>query len=355
VLLSGGLDSSTVAASLAEQAGSGVASFTVRFPDAHYDEGPLARDVAGKWRLESHEMTIAPDELPKLVEEACWYNDEPSAHASDAHLLAISRYAKPRATVLLSGEGADELLGGYVRYRPLQHPTLVAVARPLLPTFTKVFGVNGRVRKLSRFTELDSMERFVVYNPCEILPADVAALGFQPKLRFPYREQIFGEAEKLYPGDLLRQVMYCDQHAFLCSILDRNDRMTMGRSIECRVPFLDHRLVEGATRLPTDALVSARSGKRIVRRALGWRLPRAVLQGRKWGFDVPWRTYFRHTPALREIVETLPDREPCRSGPFDRRALRATVARFLAGDDSTFALVRQLVMVHAWYGAVGAR
>jgi asparagine synthase (glutamine-hydrolysing) len=133
VLLSGGLDSSSVAASLAAQAGSGVASFTVRFTEPDYDEGPLAQQVAVRWGLDSHELTISPDELMDGLHMASWLNDEPLVHGNDLHLLAISRYAKPRVTVLLSGEGSDEILGGYIRYQPLRYPTLLNAARPVLP------------------------------------------------------------------------------------------------------------------------------------------------------------------------------------------------------------------------------
>ena len=127
VLLSGGLDSGSVAASLATQAGAGVAGFTVRFAEQEYDEGPVAQLIANKWGLEHHELVVSPAELMARLRRASWLNDEPLVHASDLHILAISEYAKPRVTVLLSGEGGDELLGGYVRYRPLRHPRLLGV------------------------------------------------------------------------------------------------------------------------------------------------------------------------------------------------------------------------------------
>src|SRR5262249_21499105 len=129
VLLSGGLDSSSVATSLAEQAGSGIASFTVRFHEPEYDEGPLAQKVAARWQLDGHEFLVSPQALLEKLRQAAWFNDEPLAHGNDLHLLAISQYAKPRVTVLLSGEGADETLGGYVRYQPLRYSSVLSVAR----------------------------------------------------------------------------------------------------------------------------------------------------------------------------------------------------------------------------------
>ena len=143
--------------------------------------------------------------------------------------------------------------------------------------------------------------------------------------------------------------MYLDQHTFLSSLLDRNDRMTMGASIECRVPFLDYRLVERLAALPSSALVAGRESKPLLRRALGVRLPAAVLGGRKWGFGVPWARHFREVPALTDLVRSLPDAEPIRSGPFERSAVERVVSGFLAGRDEGAALVRQLAMIALWH------
>lgn len=351
VLLSGGLDSGTVAASLADQAGSGVASFTVRFAEAAYDEGPLAQEVAGHWNLCHHELTLNPEEVLGRLAAAAVLNDEPLTHASDLHLGAISQYAKPRVTVLLSGEGADETLGGYVRYQPLRHPALLNAARPLLPALVSAFRLKGRYRKLSRFLSLGALDRFVLYNACETLPDDLQSIGMSPIGRFPYREEVLAEAEGLYPGELMRQAMYSDQLTFLVSLLHRNDRMTMGASIECRVPFLDYRLVEGAAALPSSMLLSGNETKSLLRRSLGSRLPESVRNGRKVGFAVPWTRYLRETPGLRATVHDLADVEPITSGPFNRAKVRAVAEAFLSGDDGQQALVLQMVMTALWWRA----
>ncbi len=351
VLLSAGLDSGSVAAALAMQSGSGVASFTVRFREEGFDEGPVARRVVERWRLESHELVVSAEELLGRLVEASWLNDEPVAHASDLHLLAISRYAKPKVTVLLSGEGGDETLGGYIRYRPLRHPALVNAARPVLPRMSAVLGLQGRLRKFSRFAALDSLDQHVLFNSCDVLPADLQALGVPLAGDFPFRRRVAEEARSVYPGEPFRQAMYGDLHTFLCSILDRNDRMTMGASIECRVPFLDYRLVEGLAALPTAALTPGKGSKSLLRGAVGERLPEEVLKYRKWGFSVPWKRYLRQIPALRERVETLADREPIASGPLDRMRLREVAARFLRGETADEELVRQLVMLTVWHEA----
>lgn len=351
VLLSGGLDSGSVAASLGLQAGRGTASFTVRFPEPGYDEGPLARQVAERWGLEFHELALSPARLPDLLLRASFLNDEPLAHGNDVHLLAISEYAKPRVTVLLSGEGGDETLGGYVRYRPLRYPGLLKLARPVLSPLGAAFRRGGRGRKLARFLALGSLRRHLLFNACDVLPDDLEPLGLRPGRPFDFREAILDEAVDLYPGEPLRQAMYSDQHTFLCSVLDRNDRMTMGASIECRVPFLDYRLVEGLAALPSSVLLAGLRGKALLRRAMRSRLPRAVRRHRKWGFGVPWVRYLRQRAEMRDLVSSLSDQDPIRAGACDRRRVRDLVDDFLKGDVSHASLIRQLVMIAAWHRA----
>ncbi|MBX6330361.1 MAG: asparagine synthase (glutamine-hydrolyzing) [Gemmatimonadaceae bacterium] len=351
VLLSGGLDSGTVAASLAAQAGGGVHSFTVSFGEAGFDEAPLARQVADRWGLVYHDIRVAEAELLPRLLRATWLNDEPLAHGNELHLWAISEHAKPRVTVLLSGEGADETLGGYVRYRPLRSPRLFDAARALVPRRLLARLGRGRARKLARMLGLGSREAFVLYNACEVLPADLHALGVPVGEAAAYRAQLLAEAARVYPDEPMRQAMYLDQHTFLCSLLDRNDRMTMGASIECRVPFLDYRIVERLAAAPSRQLLSGRESKPLLRSALGDRLPASVLAGRKWGFGVPWSTYLRQVPELRAIVNDLPDTRPVCDGPFDRRALVRLTSAFLAGDRRTDALVRQLVVIALWHQA----
>jgi asparagine synthase (glutamine-hydrolysing) len=349
VLLSGGLDSSSVAASLAQQAGSGAASFTVRFAEAQYDEGPLAQQVADRWGLLRFGLTIPHDELLARLRRACWFNDEPLAHASDVHIGAISQFAKSRVTVLLSGEGADETLGGYVRYRPLRHPLMLAASRALLPLLQPVLATQPRLRKLGRFLKLGGIDKFVLYNSTNIFPEDLESVGFSATGYFPYREQVLDEAKELHPGEPMRQAMHCDLHAFLCSLLDRNDRMTMGASIECRVPFLDYRLVEGLAAMSSQALLAGRQSKPLLRAAVGDRLPPAILSGRKWGFAVPWSRHLREVPDLREHVMALPEQAIIQDGPFDQNKLRATVNQFLSGDGRQEALIKQLFVIALWH------
>jgi asparagine synthase (glutamine-hydrolysing) len=349
VLLSGGLDSTSVAASLATQAGRGVASFTVRFvDDSYFDEGALARQVAQRWGLQHHEFSVKPTELLNRLRRASWVSDEPLAHQSDLHLGAIAEYAKPLVTVLLSGEGADETLGGYVRYLPLRRPALLDALRRVVPSLARLTG-HPRVKKLARMLALGATDRLVLFNTTNIFPDDLAEIGMRPRGEFAFRERVLDEARRVYPREAARQAMYNDLHTFLGSLLHRNDRMTMGASIECRVPFLDYRLVEHLSAMPTSALLRGRRGKKLLLDAVKDRLPDDIVRARKWGFAAPWSRYLREVGELRDIVRDLPDTGVTREGPFDRRALRHMVKEFLGGRDRWMPLVLQLVMIQVWH------
>jgi asparagine synthase (glutamine-hydrolysing) len=352
VLLSGGLDSTSVAATLASQAESGVNSFTVRFKEVEYDEGPLAQQVANYWGLEHHELFLSPTDLLQNLFKCSWLNDEPLVHGNDLHLAAISKLAKDKVTILLSGEGADETLGGYVRYQPLRSPMLLNAARPFLPYLVSKMNIQGRLLKLSRFLSLGSVDKFVLFNACDVFPQDLMSLGLKTESSFPFREKVLSESKTLYEDDPMRQAMYCDQHTFLSSILDRNDRMTMSASIECRVPFLDYRLVKGLAALPSSILFKGNRSKYLLRQTIGRQLPRDIQSQRKWGFGVPWNQYLRQIPELRNFLLSIPNTAPIAGGPFVKSQVKKVIDSFLVGDSSVEPLVRQLVMVSAWYQAV---
>ena len=349
VLLSGGLDSSAVAASLASQAPAGLNSFTVRFSVPGYDEGPGARAVASHLGLTYHELQLPPDQLLQRMEEAIWFNDEPLAHASDLHLLGIARLAKPLVTVLLSGEGSDEQLGGYVRYRPLLYPKSLKAAtavRSLLPSIALKNG--GRVGKLFRMLRLGDVGSFILYNSAGLLPDDRSALGSSVDQPPSYREAVLAEARSAFPSDQVRQAMYYDQHTFMCSLLDRNDRMTMAASVECRVPFLDYRLVEGVARFATSDLVDTKETKKVLREAFAQRLPESLFRSPKWGFGVPWHIYGRSAGVLRDRIESLPADRGLADFGISAAALRTLIRRYQSGDDVAGGAVVQVLNLLVW-------
>lgn len=345
VLLSGGIDSSGIAATMARQAGSGVSSFTVRFAEPGYDEGLLAEQAAQRWHLDHHEIFVTPDQIPALLEEATWLLDEPLVHGNDLHLLAISRYAKPKVTVLLSGEGADEVLGGYVRYRTFLHPSIIALLGGRVNGLDR-FVPQARWRKLAHLLAFSTSGERTLYSSAEVFPSEI---GFsQNGHTLDYRKEIVSAAQQMY-AEPVRQAMFYEQQTYLQSILDRNDRMTMGASIECRVPYLDYRLVEWAAGLPTSILFRNGQGKAILRDAMKNDLPPEIMNHRKWGFGVPWHRYLREIPALRRFVEKLPEQEIISTCPLRPAQIQNAIRDFLAGDERQTPLVRELTMTALWH------
>jgi asparagine synthase (glutamine-hydrolysing) len=347
VLLSGGLDSGSVAASLASQKASEVTSFNMRFDSPEYDEGLFVKEVAQYWDFQNHSLRVKPQDLLPLLEEVSFYNDEPLEQGNEPYFYTIARYAKPLVTVLFSGEGADETLAGYVRYQPLRY----AILFPYLKRLTSLLRLPGsghRLRKLATFLDLGSVDKFILYNVCNTLPNQLSVLGFQPKEQYPYRQSILEEA-KHYSNNPVRQAMYVDQHTFLNSTLDPLDHMSMAASIECRLPFLDHRLVELASAVPTHELFGQGQGKWLARRAMQHSLPPAIIQHKKWGFGVPWNVIIRNYPDIRQVMIELPELEPLLSGPFDRRKLHNLIIEFLNGSDEYYPLLLQFLMIAIWY------
>lgn len=355
VLLSGGLDSSTIATTTSRLSPN-MSSFTVGFENSEFDETRLATEVAAHNKLTSHTCYVSPrTDLPDLVSEASRLLDAPLAHGSDAHVLAVSQLAKKYVTVLLSGEGGDETLGGYVRYRPLQVPALglhamggILRAYEMLPQ--RLSGRLGiRLKKLRRFIRQGISDDLVLFNSCDVLPIDFADLGVKAGIPdLPFRRKVLAEAKLLYPMEPIRQAMYLDQHTFLQSLLSRNDRMTMGASIECRVPFLDHRLVEGLASLDSKRLLSRRHTKHLLRRSFGSQLPSSIQSSRKIGFGVPWYHYMRDPDTFGPILNRVVASAEAYGNNLSSTKVASLVQSFRAGDSRFIVLLRQLLFFEIW-------
>jgi asparagine synthase (glutamine-hydrolysing) len=350
ISLSGGLDSSSIAISLAQSGARGLASFTMRFDDPVFDEGLRARRVAELAGLEHHELYLKRTDLLEDLLRATWSSGEPLAHASDICVELIAREAKPHITVMLLGEGADELLGGYVRYQPFRLGAgLLKMGAGSVGFGSMVSRLGWRWRKLGRFFGHKDVRSMLLFNASDVLPSDLTRVGLPAHVSAPYRDEVILEAKRHAGGDLFREALYYDHHTYLASLLHRNDHMSMAASVEARDPFLDFRLLEGIASLPSSFLLDARGGKRILRRAIGARLPPEVLEGRKWGFAVPWGSFYRTEPSLRELLEGLPGDEGLRNLGCSTGGVRDTVRAFESGDGDALPLVHQLAMIALWH------
>lgn len=349
VMLSGGLDSGSVAAALHANGISNMAAFTFVFEDPAYDEGPLAKLVADRFGLRLHTVTLDESTLAKSLEDAAWLYDEPLVHQNDAQMLALSRKAKDLVTVLLSGEGADEFMGGYVRYKPLNYTGLLKVASWASPALGLIpaKGIVNRFEKLGRYLADSRPGSLVLLNAASVYPDDLASMGVSVDLdSFEYRHAVLREAIDLYPEEPARQAMYMDLHIHMASVLDRNDRMTMGAGIECRVPFMDYRLMEMIPALPARHLLKGKKGKYLLSHTLGQRLPQEVISFKKMGFSVPWESYMAHQASLSESIASIA------KGSLDDLFPELDVSRlareYAQNAPVAISMMRHLIMTHRW-------
>ncbi|MBG6110665.1 asparagine synthase (glutamine-hydrolyzing) [Flavobacterium sp. CG_9.10] len=347
VLLSGGLDSSSILASLYHQNYKDIQTFNIGFKEKEHNESHLAKMMAEKFDYGFHTMQLEDKNLYDKLLSATYFQDEPIMHLSEPHLLAVSQMAKPSVKVLLSGEGADELMGGYVRYKALQYPSLLNSIATIgnLDLFTN----KPRYEKLSRYAQISKKSELVMFNGSNIYPKDIEEIyGINTLPKNEYRKQIYKEAKSLYPDNLRRQALYFDQHTYLCSLLDRNDRCTMGASIECREPFLDPRLVIGLGSLEDKWLFAGKKWKFILKSAMKERLPDEILKFRKVGLSAPWGDYITNSPAFKEELESFSKSELFQNPYFENINIKKLVQNLQKGDVTMTPYIIPLFMMHIW-------
>ena len=347
VMLSGGLDSSSILASLHHQKYKDIQTFNIGFKEKEHNEAHLAKMLAEKLDYDFQTMQLEDDDLYNQLISATYFQDEPITHLSEPHILAISQMAKPAAKVLLSGEGADELMGGYVRYKALKHPSLLNA----IAVFSNLDFVTKQHRydKLTRYAQITKKSDLVIYNGSNIYPQDISkTYGINTLPNNEYRKEIYNEAKSLYPNNLRRQALYFDQHTYLCSLLDRNDRCTMGASIECREPFLDPRLVIGLGSLEDHWLFSGTKSKYILKTAMAERLPDQILKFKKVGLSAPWGDYITKSPAFKEELESFIKSDIFQIPYLEHIDIKKLVKNLKNGDNRMTVYIMPLFSLHIW-------
>ena len=325
---SGGVDSSLVTALATKVKGEGVNTFSVGFDEPDYDESPYALMVSEHCRTTHHQLRVGNREFSELFPKMVWHNDEPLDFANSVQIYALSRLAKQYVTVVLTGEGSDELFAGYPRYR------IPGLARSYahVPAWMRKQAAHWlrdhRLAKLDRYADA-SEDEALFFNASYARPEAVAELAPRlARLQPGYRQQALNGTDSL-GLDPIARVSLLDQESFLVGILHRQDKMSMGAAIESRVPFMDYRIVELANRLPSEYKVRRGSGKAIVKEFARKHLPAPIVDRRKSGFGVPLPRWFRANDGMGERIVALPD------GPaadvFDRAVLERLVAEHRSG------------------------
>ncbi len=363
--LSGGIDSTAVATSMRAAASGPLVLCSVGFHERSHDELPLARATAERLGAIHHARVLEPD--PGLaVRTLPWFFDEPLADPSTVPTYLVSSVAREHVTVALSGDGGDETFAGYRRYvhdvaenrlrrsigaggraaaRSLGrlYPRLDWAPRPLRGrTFLTNVGDDPARAYWRSVTQLERSEALA------LLATDLAAALAEHD---PF--QAFAEHyRRPRVDDPLYRAQYADFHTYLPDqILAKVDRASMAVSLEVRVPLLDHRFVERFANLPRGEKVRGGRGKHALRAALRRRIPAAILDGRKRGFDTPLGAWIRGplAGAVAEAIEALP------SEWFDREALRAALERHRSARRNHDRLLWSLLVLEHWRRRHGVR
>ena len=351
VFLSGGIDSSTVVALMARQMDAPVKSFSIGFDYEDFDELRYARLIAQHFGTDHHEEVVHPDAidvLPKLV----WHYDEPFADSSAIPTYYVSRMARKHVTVALSGDGGDELFGGYERYRLMAaYDRNYRLAGPLRrPAAALARMVPLPVRKRAFFDRLtmpfDRAYRDYMSDFGRCWFEDFAAPG--PLRQAP--EGSWGE-HWLRAGkvDRLARLLYTDMKTYLPGdILTKVDRASMAVSLEARVPILDHKVVELAARMPFSLKMRDGKGKYLLKEMIRPWMPEGFLDRPKKGFAVPLVEWFR--ADLKDYVrDRLLSQKARQRGLFDMRKVEGLIALHQSGKSDVSPYLWTLLCLEEWF------
>ena len=361
MFLSGGIDSSAVAALMAREVNRPIDTFSVAFADRRFSELEYARTVARAIGANSHEIVIDDNDfftaLPRLV----WHEDEPIAHPSSVPLHFVSMLARQHVIVVLTGEGSDELLAGYGKYpravinwraggvyeRIVPAAVRSAVAEsvvPRLPAQARRYARRSflAMPRNASAMFLDNFAGMPLHQQRELLaPAAIAGNDpYAPSLA--YFKEVNGRS------GLLGRLLHTDIKTYLVELLMKQDQMSMSASIESRVPFLDHKLVEFAATLPDRLKLRGFTTKRILREAIRGLLPEEILTRKKMGFPVPFAQWTRDRwqPVVRDV---LLDRRTRERGLINAAAVEQMLDAHRDGTVNGGDAIWALVNLELWY------
>src|SRR5450432_1138250 len=335
VWASGGLDSSAILHYAARHSSKRLKTFSVSFQGRGFDESQYFREIARVYDTDHHEFDLNPDvELQSAIEDFAYYSDEPSADAGALPVWFLSRMSRRHVTVALSGEGADELFGGYLTYqadrlvRPFRRLAPTALRRLMrgaldryMPVSDDKISLEYKLKRWLEGSQLEPDEAHFFWNGT-FSPEQLAQI--RPGTNGSGLRRLVDELRMGAHG-VLQRYLTVDQSYYLPDdILYKTDRMSMAHSLEVRPPFLDHRIVEFAASLPQRHKIHGTKQKHVLRELMRGKLPEMVLTRKKTGFDIPTHDWFRGT--LRGLLmDTLTPDAIAATGIFDARAIQALI------------------------------
>ena len=352
VFLSGGLDSSAIAAltqraALAQREASGpLQTFAVGYWEAQFSELGYARQAAAALGADHREVVVGFDAffgaLPKLI----WHEDEPLAWPSSVPLYFVSKLAARHVKVVLSGEGSDELFAGYERYRWLDRNQRWAGHYARVPP-----GIRRAVRQWIAASPLlaAGLRRKLGHT---VLGRE---LGFEQLFLANFYCAFDGARLEDYMScwnarsecSPLARTLYADQKTYLVELLMKQDQMSMAASIESRVPFLDHTLVEFAAQMPDRLKIRGRKQKHILKAAVSDLLPRGIVHRRKMGFPTPLAQWLRD-PRAEPLYARLRSPDGLLAAHMDMRQVDALIHRHRSGQEDATDRIWRLLNLQLW-------
>ena len=311
----------------------GVRTFSIGFVPGEESELGYARKVADAVQAEHHEFIQQADDFFSLLQRLVWHNDEPITFPASIPLYILSRESKRVATVMLGGEGADEILAGYgnnLRAYWLARST-AAVPDALL-RLAAGLPLPGRLRALAARGAQDESERILG----TFRLGEYQSIARASRIDLPdavgddalVLDEIGYDRDR--PGSFLDRLLYVQLKTYLIALLMKQDKMSMAASIETRVPYLDHHLVELAFSLPDDVKIRGREGKVLLKQVSRGLIPDEIIDRPKRGFPVPIDRWFRE--AGNPFVEVLLDPGTLNDGFLDADFVRSRVKRFQSGE-----------------------
>jgi asparagine synthase (glutamine-hydrolysing) len=331
---SGGLDSSAILHYAAQESAAPLKTFSVSFAGRSFDESRYFRDVAQVYGTDHHEFDLNPaEDLESAILDFAYYSDEPSADAGALPVWYLSRMSRRHVTVALSGEGADELFGGYLTHmagrlaRPLRKIPLGlrrflrgAISR-CMPVSDEKIGLEYKLKRLMEGSEMHPDEAHFFWN------GTFSAEQRQRMLVSPDGRGLMMLVEQLgiESARSVERYLLADQNYYLPDdILYKTDRMSMAHSLEVRPPFLDHRIVEFAASLPESYKIRGWRQKYILKETMRGKLPAIVIDRKKTGFDIPTHDWFRG-PLRVLLTDTLTAKAIEETGVFHVPAIESLI------------------------------
>ncbi|HSU32294.1 MAG TPA: asparagine synthase (glutamine-hydrolyzing) [Bryobacteraceae bacterium] len=355
---SGGLDSSTLLHYAAQQCSRQLQTFSISFSGRECDERRYFRPLAERYQTRHHEFDLGSDvDLTSAIHDISYYSDEPSADAGALPIWFLSRLTSQHVTVALSGDGADEIFGGYqtyladiyarrIRCLPVSLRRLATRAAGWIPVSDEKIGLDYKIKRFLAGTLLSDDEAHFYWNGT-FSRAEQIELGFNTS------PESTGElcrklgALPVRSGNADRY-LYTDQHYYLPDdILYKCDRMSMAHSLEVRPPFLDHRIVEFAAQLPTHLKIGGGRTKRVLRALMRDKLPAEVLERSKEGLDIPAHCWLRG-PLQPLLSDALNPDLVRKTGLFDPNAIRTLVKQHVSREANWGYHLWGLVTLHLW-------